>query len=267
MTTLAAWVSVDSRRPSACYLVSDSRITWPDGAQWHTAQKLFTAEKSPDIFGYCGDVQFPTLALRQVVEHADRGLLFGQGATAGDRHAAIAAALAAAYNAYPASKLHTSTILHFGRDGEGGRSRFQLWRMDWSHAHPFKSRELNLPTESVLAESLGSGSHVLNERNKRWKDAQGRTARGVFSSFCEAIASGKDPYSGGAPQLVGLYPKWNGLMFGVVSSGKRFMAGNEVPVAAHVHPFEWRNELFERVDPLTLSLVPGAQRQPKPRAS
>ena len=264
MTTLAAWVSVDSRRPSACYLVSDSRITWPDGAQWHTAQKLFVAERSPDIFGFCGDVQFPTLALRQVIEYADRGLLFGAIATAGDRHQAIAAALAAAYKGYPAIKMKTSTVLHFGRDGEGGQSRFRLWRMDWSQSQSHIDRELELPTESVLAESLGSGSHVLIERNKRWKDAQGRTARGIFSSFCEAIASGSDHYSGGAPQLVGLYPKWNGLMFGVVSAGKRFIAGNEVPTAANVHPFEWRNEQFERVDPSTLALLPGAQAQPKP---
>jgi hypothetical protein len=141
--------------------------------------------------------QFPTLALRQVVEHADHGLLYGPGATASDRHEAITAALTAAYNCYPVSKMKTCTILHFGRDGEAGQSRFRLWRMDWSHTHPCMNRELDLPIESVLAESLGSGSHVFIERNDRWKDAQGRTARGVFSSFCEAIASGKDPYSGG----------------------------------------------------------------------
>ncbi len=192
MTTLAAWVSVDSRRPSACYLISDSRITWPNGGQWHTAQKLFVAEKSPDIFGFCGDVQFPTLALRQVIEHADRGLLFEANATATDRHKAVAEALAAAYTAYPVTQLQTSSILHFGRDGETGQSRFRLWRTDWSSAtQSYLDRELELPTESVLAQSLGSGSQVLIERNEKWKDAQGRTARGVSVLSARRSRAGK----------------------------------------------------------------------------
>ena len=255
---------MDSRRPSACYLVSDSKITWPSGAQWNAAQKLFVAERSPDIFGYCGDVQFPTLALRQVVEQADRGLLFPVGASASVRHTAIANALSVASHAYPAHGVGTSTIVHFSRDGQGGSAEFRLWRLDWSQARPLTSVQLELPTESVLAASLGSGSPVLIDRNNAWRKAQGRTARGIFSSFCEAISSGKDPYSGGAPQLVGLYPKWNGLIFGTVFEGQRFIAGSEVPAGANVQPFEWRNELFERVDPLTLQRLQGAQRQPKP---
>ena len=46
MTTLAAWVSVDSEKPSACYLVSDSRITWPNG-HWDSGQKLFVSTSFP----------------------------------------------------------------------------------------------------------------------------------------------------------------------------------------------------------------------------
>ncbi len=264
MTTLAAWVSIDSRRPSACYLVSDSKITWPSGDQWDTAQKLFAAENTPDIFGYCGDVQFPTLALRQVVEQADRGLLFPVGASAEVRHTAIAIALSRASRGYPAHGATTSTILHFSRDGIGASAAFRLWRLDWSQTRPLASVGLALPTESILAASLGSGANVLIERNHAWRNAQGRTARGIFSSFCEAIASGKDCFSGGAPQLVGLYPKWNGLVFGTVFEGKRYIAGSEIRAGANVHPFEWRNELFERVDPLTLQRLPNAQRQPKP---
>jgi hypothetical protein len=59
-------------------------------------------------------------------------------------------------------------------------------------------------------------------------------------------------------------PKWNGLVFGTVFEGKRYIAGSGIQAGANVHPFEWRNELFERVDPLTLQLLPNAQRQPNP---
>ena len=55
--------------------------------------------------------------------------------------------------------------------------------------------------------SLGTGSRALVERNNDWRRVQGRTARGIFSSFCDALSGGTDPHSGGAPQLVGLYPR------------------------------------------------------------
>ena len=169
-------------------------------------------------------MQFPTLVLRQVVEQADRGLLFPAGASAEVRHTAIAIALSRASRGYPAHGTTTSTILHFSRDDIGASAAFRLWRLDWSQTRPLASVGLALPTESILAASLGSGSNVLIECNHAWRNAQGRTARGIFSSFCEAIASGKDCFSGGAPQLVGLYPKWNRLVFGTVFEGKRYIA-------------------------------------------
>ena len=265
MTTLAAWVSVDSRRASACYLISDSRISWPQGTSWDSGQKLFASSRFPDIFGYCGDVQFPTLALRQVVERADRGLLFPDGTPSSDRNRMIVESLTTASHGYPAHPAENSTIVHFSRGDEAGNPGFRLWRIDWSRSHPPTSIELELPTASVLALTLGTGSKTLIDRNEEWKAAQGRTARGIFSSFCEAIASGEDPRSGGPPQLVGLYPRWNGLMFGILAGGRRFLAGAEIPDGAEVHAFEWRNELFERVDPGSLRRLNDAQIQPRPQ--
>jgi hypothetical protein len=57
------------------------------------------------------------------------------------------------------------------------------------------------------------------------------------------------------------------LTFGIVFDGRRFMAGTEVQAIANVHPLEWRNELFERVDPLSLARLQDAQPQPKPQFS
>ena len=187
--------SVDSRRPSACYLVSDSRISWSHGHKWDSGQKLFASSKFPDVFGYCGDVQFPTLALRQVLDRVDRGLLFPVGTPASDRSRIIAAELAIAYRDYPAHGSDKSTIMQFSRDNESGRSEFRLWRTDWSKSCALASTELELPTESVLALTLGSGWKTLIHRNEEWKAAQGRTSRGIFSSFCEAISSYEDPLS------------------------------------------------------------------------
>jgi hypothetical protein len=113
--------------------------------------------------------------------------------------------------------------------------------------------------------TLGSGWQVLIQRNEEWRKAQGRTSRGVFSSFCDAIVRGEDARSGGPPQLVGLYPRGPARLFGVIIGGQRYVAGKAVPVDADVESFEWRNDLFERMDPMTLRRLSDAQPQPRPR--
>ncbi len=265
MTTLAAWVSVDSRRPSACYLVSDSRITWRTGSDWDAGQKLFVSSRFPDIFGYCGDVQFPTLVLRQILDRIDQGLLLPAQASATERNERVAEELSTAYHGYPEHGSEQSTIVHFSRDGEGRTARFALWRIDWSRSSSIQSSRIELPTASVIGIALGSGCRVLIDRNEEWKRAQGRTARGVFSSFCEAISSGEDQRTGGPPQLAGLYPSGLGRLFGLVINGQRYLAGAPVPDDADVDRFEWRNDLFERMNPRTLKRLDEAQVQPRPR--
>lgn len=265
MTTLAAWASVDQRRISACYLISDSRISWSTGCGWNAGQKLFVSNRYADIFGFCGDVQFPTLALRRVIDLLDSGCLFPEETPASERNQVIAEQLRIAYQDYPAHVEQPSSILHMARDGVGGQAEYYLWRLDWSRSSSIVSTHLDLPTASVLGVTRGSGCRVLENRNEDWKRAQGRTSRGIFSSFCDSIASGEDPRTGGAPQLVGLRPHGSGRLFGIVIGQVRYLAGGVVPEAAELDKFEWFNHLFERTDPRTLERLPGAQRQPKPK--
>ena len=76
MTLLASWLAVDSRAPSAVYIMSDSRISWDNRAFFDYGKKVFGCKNYPDIFGYCGDVLFPSIVLNQIVDIADHGLLF-----------------------------------------------------------------------------------------------------------------------------------------------------------------------------------------------
>lgn len=243
--------------------MSDSRITW-NNTHWDAGQKLFVSSRFPDVFGYSGDVQFPTLALRQTLDRIDQGLLLASGATSAMRHESICQELETAYRAYPAHGANHSTILHFSRDGSGKHAQFNLWKIEWSRDSAIRSTPLNLPTSSVIGETAGSGWKILIERNEAWKKVQGRTARGIFSSFCDALDSGEDPKSAGPPQLVALYPSFPSRLFGIVWRDKRYMAGSLVPDDAQLDAFEWRNSLFERVDPHTLRRLAGAQPQPRP---
>ena len=74
MTTLIGWVGVDQRGLSSAYLASDSRLS-SNGAKWDCGRKLFACKTTPDVFGYCGAVLFPSLVLGQITEIVDAGLL------------------------------------------------------------------------------------------------------------------------------------------------------------------------------------------------
>jgi hypothetical protein len=75
MTTLVAWLGVDSRGPASLYLASDSRITWGGSASWDRGRKLFACRQKPYLFGYCGEAFFPSQLLGQVTERIDANLL------------------------------------------------------------------------------------------------------------------------------------------------------------------------------------------------
>ena len=105
--------------PLLCLLPSQRQ---PDflvrtASSWDSGQKLFVSSRFPDIFGYCGDVQFPTLVLRQIIDRVDQGLLLADNATAFQRNQTIAEELNKAYHGYPKHPEFQSTIVHFARDG------------------------------------------------------------------------------------------------------------------------------------------------------
>ncbi len=87
MTSLISWVAIDSRGPASFYVASDSRISWARDAHWDMGRKLFTCRHSPDLFGYCGDVLFPSLLLSQVSQLLDLESKISRSADV--RHAAV----------------------------------------------------------------------------------------------------------------------------------------------------------------------------------
>jgi hypothetical protein len=143
-------------------------------------------------------------------------------------------------------------------------SVFRLWRLDWSSALGWSDLAVEIPTESALVLTVGSGVSVVTNWNNEWRRRLGRTSRSVFGAFCDALRSKADPRTGGAPQLVGLYRAEAARIFGVLSEGKRFICGLEVPDSSALSTVEWRNELLERCDGRTLQRFNGAQRQPSP---
>ena len=78
------------------------------------------------------------------------------------------------------------------------------------------------------------------------------------------MKSGGDPRSGGAPQLVGLYREGAARSFGVIFNNERYLFGLPVNLDAEWENVEWRNELFERCNAESKTVLEGAQRHSRP---
>ena len=269
MTSLAAKLSVDSRGPSALYILTDSRITWPPSkaSHWDAGQKAFHSHGTADIFGFCGDAFFPPYALRQMLDLTNSGLLFSRQDAAQFRHDQAMTVFRSAIENRHEVEIQDFTIVHGARDGELMSSRFRIW-IDRFNAKSgtWKNEELDLNTSySHLCHIDGSGLTVIKKYEKRWEgtSAEG-TSRAAFSAFCDALISEGDSHSGGPPQLVGIRRKGVAHQFGIIWRGKRYLAGVEVPTDSRFQAVEWFNQRFERMDGEVIKRLPGAQRHPKP---
>ena len=245
MTT--ARLSVDNRGPSAIYIVSDSRITWgsPD-KRWDSGRKVF-AMKSADVFGYCGEVLFPSLVLGQLSDLIDRGLLWPRDRAAENRHSIILKYLKTSFERRHDAPNHDFTIIHCAREGDGLACKFHAWRIgyeaankSWSNARIDVSRD----GKSRLLAALGSGKKHLEREIRHWNDtAQGGTARAIFSAFCDALVAGEDPLSGGMPQLVSLDRRTGGKCWDSWLYDVRYIYGLPVEALPALANMEWVGRL------------------------
>ena len=265
VTTLFSWLSVDSRGPSSIYVVSDSRVTWgTSDRRWDCCRKVF-ATKSADIFGYCGEVLFPSLVLGQLNDLIDRSALWSTDCAVGDRHSIILRYLKTSFDRRHNTPNSDFSIIHCARDGDGMASEFRAWRIDYNaFDNRWSDTKIDVARDgkSRLLAALGTGENYLRGEIKRWNDTpQGETARAIFSAFCDALKQGKDPLSGGMPQLVSLDRRMSGKVLGFVSDDSvRYIYGLPVEALPSFGKIEWVDSMFQRVSGETLKLLSHAQR-------
>jgi hypothetical protein len=266
VTSLASWIAVDSRGPSSMYVASDSRVTWPSGHTWDHSRKVFVCRRFPDLLGYCGDVLFASQILSQVVSTADSGCLFRENLTSEERSDAYFDAIENAWKTYPRNLVNKFTVLHCSRENSGMASVFKARLLSYNGGSDWKTEILTIPTASGLIGSWGSGNPVVKETNELWKKSDvGGTSRSVFSSFCDAVSSTRDPKTGGPPQLAGIYREKLPEAIGVVCKDRKYLYGADLSNSSCLDAVEWRNELFERCDWKTGQRLAGAQAHNRPK--
>lgn len=264
MTSLVCWLGVDNRAPSSLYIATDSRISWGSAARWDAARKVFASRSRPEVFGYVGDVIFPSMLLGQIADSATT--CPSQPPSPEIRFGKLVTLIHDAFNTLPKSQRNNFRIVYACREGSGMRSRFCAFSVGWDAAKGWAASAEALPASSDTIVILGTGTASIRLWKERWtKTREGSTSRAIFSALCDSISRGKDPNSGGAPQLVALYRKGPARTIGIIHSGTPYFYGLPADPDDHVsNAVEWRNHLFEMCDATGVRL-PSAQvhRAPK----
>ena len=265
MTSFIGWIGVDSRGPASIYLASDSRISWGSPTVWDSARKLFASVRYPELLGYIGDVLFPSQILGQIVDLIDSDVLFGIDDSHEEKWQRFSTQINDSFASYPREKGRSFTVVYATRQGSGVSSVFHLATISWDPSAGWSQQWVVLPTTSGLITALGSGAESVEKWYSRWsRTGQAGTSRSVFSAFCDSLFSREDPYTGGPPQLVGIYRIGAARTFGVIYTGQANVLGLPARALGTLQSIEWRNSLFERCDGTTGQRLQSAQRQPAP---
>ena len=267
MTTLISWITFDNRNFSAANLASDSRISWDNSPNkwWDVGRKVFISRIFPDMFGYAGDVIFPALALSQTIEAIDAGLLFDALTDPWSRHEAVVSALKSSFAIRNQADDKDFDIVHVTRYNGGVHPSVHAWCLHYdAEQRCWDDRILDVPAQTGIIERIGSGAHIAKDHQDKW-GGNSAYSREIFSSFCDAISDRGNSLSGGAPQLAGFYPNRPAQIYGIVYRQMAYFNGLPIMRLGPDTRTEWRDELFQRVDPLTGSSLAGAQVHARPK--
>ena len=273
MTLIVSWVATDDKpegkKISSVYFCADSRISWTAyGKVYDMGKKVYACKDYPEIFCFCGDVDFPTGTLQSLIAEIDNGLLFDANSPFDQKKAMIADFVRQSLQQYPKDVLRQTFKIYYASCI--GNS-FYMAKFAYD-GNDYLVEDVDLPAQSTKVFSDGSGKELFETL---WGEAdrdcvnEQNTSRNVYNCFSHTIdEASKYPKDrnlcmvGGAPQLVGLYRKSGTKLFGIVKNGERYIQGRRVDFNPCLNNIEWRNDNFERVNPQTMELLNGAQPQP-----
>lgn len=266
MTLIVSWIGVEDKKSgkeiSSIYISSDSRYTWGNSEKYDYGIKVFGSTKHPAIFGFCGDVLFPSIILGQIIPQIDYGILLNNTDNADTKSSKIFEYIKTSFGSYPKTFIGDSfTILH----GTRVQKTFKLFKIFLDAGKNLHKHEVALGDISAKVFSGGSGAPEFDQNWRQWESEKHndyRTSRAVYHCLYKTLKEIKDPRTGGMPQIVGLYRNLNARLFGIVENEKKYIYGKESSEDINSKSIEWRNGNFERMNPETLKILEGAQRQP-----
>jgi len=266
VTLIVSWIGVDDKkdgkRIASIYISSDSRYTWGYSGKYDYGIKVFGSIKFPEIFGFCGDVLFPSTILGQIIPQIDNGILLDNSDNAEMKSNKIFSYIKTSLETYPKIFIDRGfTILH----GTRFEKSFKLFKIHHGVNEQLQKEEIPLGDISTKVFSGGSGASEFDNNWSQWESEKHnnyRTSRAVYHCLNKTLKDVKDLRTGGLPQIIGLYRNKNARLFGIVENDKKYIYGKESSEDIHSSSIEWRNGNFERMNPETLTIFEDAQRQP-----
>jgi hypothetical protein len=126
--------------------------------------------------------------------------------------------------------------------------------------------EISISQKTNVLICVGSGKASVNAHARKWGQSDvGDTSRSIFSAFYDAMQSGDDPLSGGSPQIAALYSTGKPQSIGFINEHGRYLHGLEIMPGETLSKIEWVDSAFQRINPTTMRIVPGARRFARPR--
>src|SRR5690606_29781691 len=134
MTLIISWIGVDDKKEgksiSSIYIASDSRYTWTKTHKFDYGIKVFSSTRHPEIFGFCGDVLFPSIILGQIIPQIDNGLLIENNDSGEEKNKKFFNYIRTSLETYPKEFLAGQfTILHATRVGKD----FKLYKTTFNN--------------------------------------------------------------------------------------------------------------------------------------
>lgn len=262
MTTLASWIACDQNKHSAIYIATDSRISQGAKKYSDSSQKIFSIKSTSDILGYSGDTLFVTQIILKFISFIEQGFL-KSGSTADEKFKNFHYFLKNESKTY-LSDIVNSEILYFTNINKN----FYAARFSYNKQIEYQLIDLNVTKSSIL-QIHGSGGRSYKETLSKYQKSDiADKSRMFYTAFCDNLIKGDDPFSGGAPQLVGIYRNGESKIFGNIYCKNKYYLGTKIddlPIIGE--NIEWRNENFERCSFDTGKIIKGAQRQPDPTNS
>lgn len=258
MTVIVGWIPSeyvgDKYLPTSAYIASDSRVTHGYYKPIDFAQKVFYSRNTPSILGFCGDVVAGTMLIAHIIMALDQGWI---------KCESVEEVFSKVFEIINQDGIldRPVTILHIARKG---RTKYGACLYDLRDGRWTMNPNYVTPTSfSPQLFVVGSGrEEFLGKMYEFSKGNSSNTSRNVFQALCSMIHSVNTPSCGGPIQLVGLYRQGNGIPFGYTHDGAVWVLGKKEPMGFVPTNLELRNDLFERCDPKTLTLIAGAQAQP-----
>lgn len=264
MTLLVAWGGIQTRGRGnnvicSLYIAADSRYSWDKGMwNYDMGKKVFACYNSPDAFALCGTVMFPAFALSSLVTLIDRGVFFTVEDDKKSKINKVTSYLESTLSDFYAKDIGKFEILYMNRYD----SEFSLYRYTYNGKLLFE--EIDLLNEKEHFFVAGSGSDLFRKNYiEHLNDDNAKTSRYVFHCFIHTINSKLVIDVGGKPQIIAMYGEGNSIDIGYVENGEYYLYGHKCLQKRNLIAIEeWRNENFERCNPLTGKLLKDAQRQP-----